>query len=97
MDYMYTNPAASFAEIINDGSVMASDGTVKAWCYDYKYAYESINDRSFRRLILQANGNTNRDNMGWITYHYNKQINQIVTTPTLEKVLTISEMLDYLK
>lgn len=102
LDHKTSNPAANFSKKVNEGLVMASDGTVyggkirmsKILWFEYEsgYEYESRDDKSFRN---QQTSVSKRDNKGWIIYQYTS--GKVTTSDSLGKKLTLDEMLFIMK
>jgi len=103
LDYKNTNPAAAFSKKVNNGSVLASDGTVfnvgRQGLLWRDYLYSSYNDGAFYRQLTgtrQKDGNWPVDNEGWIIYDY---VNGVVNTTSFcnRYTLSINGLLNLMK
>lgn len=90
MDYQNTNPAAQFAQRVNGGQVLASDGTVYS-TPSGRTDYDSRADDTFNRYLR----NGDRDNLGWVEYTYEN--GQVQTHVVNDKKMYVTEMTDELR
>ncbi|HHV41888.1 MAG TPA: RHS repeat-associated core domain-containing protein, partial [Clostridiaceae bacterium] len=102
LDHVGNNPASYFADKINGGKVMASDGTLLSGM-NQKYNsgkgeqyWSSLNDENFELHIPDSKKwwFFHRNNKGFVIYQNN---GQLTTSNTGNKKMSIRQMLDIMK